>query len=290
MTNIDFIGRRKLWYVLSGLVILIGMVSMAFQGLNFGIDFTGGNILEVKFDEARSIDEVRVFMEDQQLRYNVQESGDSQYLIRTEELAEREGAALLDAVRTELGTVEVLRNEIVSSVIGAELTRNAILALAIASVLIIIYITIRFEFFFGLAAVAALLHDVLITVGIFSLLRMEVNSAFVAALLTIVGYSINDSIVIFDRIRENAGRVGKFTEIQMVNNSINQSLFRSIATTMALMIVLLSLFFIGGVTIRDFVLAMIVGSVAGAYSSIFIASPLWIETKRWRKNTKRKLA
>ena len=213
MTNIDFIGRRKLWYVLSGLVILIGMVSMAFQGLNFGIDFTGGNILEVKFDEARSIDEVRVFMEDQQLRYNVQESGDSQYLIRTEELAEREGAALLDAVRTELGTVEVLRNEIVSSVIGAELTRNAILALAIASVLIIIYITIRFEFFFGLAAVAALLHDVLITVGIFSLLRMEVNSAFVAALLTIVGYSINDSIVIFDRIRENAGRVGKFTEI-----------------------------------------------------------------------------
>lgn len=290
MPHIDFIGRRKLWYILSAVVILIGMVSMAFQGLNYGIDFTGGNILELRFEQTRSIEEVRGFMEDQGLRYNVQESGDNQFLIRTEELAERDSNALLTDIRAALGTSEVLRNEIVSSVIGAELTRNALLALAIASVLIIIYITIRFEFFFGLAAVAALLHDVLITVGVFSLLRMEVNSAFVAALLTIVGYSINDSIVIFDRIRENAGKVGKFTETDMVNQSINQSLFRSIATTMALMIVLLSLFVIGGVTIRDFVLAMIIGSAAGAYSSIFIASPLWIETKRWRKHTKRKLA
>lgn len=280
MSKIQFSKNRKLSYVLSLVVIVAGLISLAAQGLNYGIDFTGGNILDVAFSEPRTIGEVRELLDGEGLQYNVQEAGGSQFIIRTQELEESRSDQLLESLESSLGSFEILRNEKVSAVVGGELTRNALLALAIASVLMIIYITFRFEFFNGLAAVLALVHDVLVTVGIFSILQIEINSAFVAALLTIVGYSINDTIVIFDRIRENLNKKMKIGVEEVVDLSINQTLFRTISTSVGLIMVLLSLYFLGGVTIRDFVLAMLIGSLFGTYSSIFVASPLWLDLRK----------
>lgn len=287
MTNIKFIENRKKWYIVSAVIIIAGLISMMVQGVNFGIDFTGGNMMDLSFSENTTIDDMRAFMDSQEFRYSIQEAGESKYILRTEEIDETTSSALIESMEEEFGSIAVERNEKVSASIGEELTRNALMALGIAAVLMIIYITFRFEFFFGIAAVLALMHDVLITVGIFSIFQIEVDSAFVAALLTIIGYSINDSIVIFDRIRENLNKKMKKTDEQVVDLSINQTLFRSISTSLAVIIVLLSLLFIGGTTIRGFVLAMLIGSVFGAYSSIFIASPLWIDMTAKRKNRRR---
>ncbi|QRN86856.1 protein translocase subunit SecF [Clostridia bacterium] len=278
-----FIENRKKWYIFSAVIIIVGLISMMIQGLNYGIDFTGGNMLDLSFNETTNVDDLRSYLDTQGFRYNIQEAGENKYILRTEELDETASIDLIDNLTEEFGEVTVDRNEKVSASIGEELTRNALLALGIAAILMIIYITIRFEFFFGIAAVLALVHDVLITVGIFSILQIEVNSAFVAALLTIIGYSINDSIVIFDRIRENLNKRMKRTDEQIVDLSINQTLFRSISTSVAVIIVLLSLFLVGGSTIHDFVLAMLIGTVFGGYSSIFIASPLWIDMAGHKK-------
>src|SRR6056297_1148229 len=186
MTKISFTKHRKRWYLVSGVIILAGILSMLFQGMNFGIDFTGGNILEIRFESQPSIDELRSFMDERSSQYNLQEAGGSRYILRTEELSESASTELLADLESSFGTMEIERNEKVSASIGAELTNNALMALGIAAVLMIIYITFRFEFFFGLAAVMALLHDVIITAGLFSIFQIEVNSAFVAALLTII--------------------------------------------------------------------------------------------------------
>ncbi len=277
LTKIAFTKHRKKWYLISMMVIVAGLLSMMLQGLHFGIDFSGGNMMELEFTNDPGINSLRTHMEDQSISYNVQKSGDDRYILRTEELDEKLASELLGGIRDEYGEVTLQRDEKVSASIGEELTRNALMALGIAAILMIAYITFRFEFYFGIAAVLALLHDVLITVGIFSIFQIEINSAFVAALLTIIGYSINDTIVIFDRIRENSNRKSKMGILEIVDVSINQTLFRSITTTAALLLVLLSLFFLGGNTIRDFVLAMLIGSISGVYSSIFVASPLWID-------------
>lgn len=283
MTNIKFIQNRKKWYLVSVVIIVAGLISMMVQGVNFGIDFTGGNMMELAISDSTSIDDMRTYLDGQDFRYSIQEAGDSRYILRTEEIDESTSSDLIEGLEGEFGEIIVERNEKVSASIGEELTRNALMALGIAALLMIVYITFRFEFLFGIAAVLALLHDVLITIGIFSIFQIEVNSAFVAALLTILGYSINDSIVIFDRIRENLNKKMKLSNDQVVDLSINQTLFRSVSTSFVIIIVLLSLFFIGGATISDFVLAMLIGSVFGTYSSIFIASPLWIDMSARKK-------
>lgn len=280
MTKIAFVERRKTWYLISLAVLVVGLVSLLLQGLNYGIDFTGGNMLEIEFARETDINDLRGTLDGEGLQYHIQESGPRQFLLRTEELGEGETSALLSVLSGEFGELELRRSDHISAAVGGELTRSALMALAIAAVLIVVYITIRFEFLTGVAALAALIHDVLVTLGIFSLLRLEVNSAFVAALLLIVGYSINDSIVIFDRIRENLRTAGRASDTEIVDLSINQSLFRSLATTTALLLVLFSLLFLGGATIRDFVVAMLIGAVSGAYSSIFIASPLWVDARK----------
>lgn len=283
MPKIEFMKNRKKTYLLSGILLVIAIVSLLFQGLNYGIDFTGGSILELSFEEETSIDDLRFFMEDASLQYNIQEAGDSRFIVRTEAVSEDEASLLLDGLEADFGQMEIARNENVSAVVGEELTSNALMALAIATVLMVLYITFRFQFFFGLSAVLALIHDVLIIVGAFSVFQIEVNSAFVAALLTTVGYSINDSIVIFDRIRENLNKRVKGGNAAVVDLSVNQSMVRSLSTTAVLVMVLLSLIFLGGETIQDFVLAMLIGSLAGVYSSIFIASPLWADMVALKK-------
>ncbi|MFZ5650803.1 MAG: protein translocase subunit SecF [Bacillota bacterium] len=276
-----FIRHRKIFYVLSVLVILPGIISLALQGMNWGIDFSSGSILEVRFDKPVQVDQVREAVAGQGLEAGrIQQSGDRDFLIRTAKLTQEDSKKLIDAFAGKIGKVDLLRNEYVDPVISTELFWKAFWALLIASVLMVVYITIRFEFKQGIAAIVALLHDSLIVIGVFSIFRIEVDSAFIAAILTIIGYSINDTIVIFDRIRENLRMQKKGQSLEdLVNLSIWQTLARSINTVLTVMFVLLALYFLGGSTIKTFVLAMLIGVTSGAYSSIFNASPVWVDLK-----------
>ncbi|WP_227765853.1 protein translocase subunit SecF [Zhaonella formicivorans] len=283
----EFVRRRKIWYILSLLIIIPGLISFALQGLNLGIDFKGGNLLDIEFSQVVTSSELRAATEELKVTAQIQAAGENEFILRTTELTEEQSKAFIKGLTDKFGQLKVHRNEKVSGTIGKELTMKAIYALAIASVLMIIYITFRFEFYFGIAAVLALLHDVFVTIGIFSLFRIEVDSAFVAALLTIIGYSINDTIVIFDRIRENLRHSKKEAIEDVVNASINQTLFRSIATVLTVIIGLVAILVFGGETTRVFALAMLVGTISGAYSSIFTASPLWIDLRKMAENKKR---
>lgn len=279
----NFIGRRKIWYIISLAIIIPGICSLFFQGLNLGIDFTGGNLIQVKFNQEVSSQEVRnVFSEQINDGISVQEAEDNNFLVRTPVLTEEQGNKIITSLTSKIGENQILRNEHVGPVIGKELALNALYALAIASVLMVIYISFRFEFRFGIAGIISLLHDVLIVVGIFSLFQIEVDSAFVAAILTIVGYSINDTIVIFDRIRENLrGKNRKEERAALINRSITQTLARSINTVLTTLFPLLALLLLGGATIKVFALALLIGIASGCYSSIFVASPIWFDLNNW---------
>ena len=275
---IKVVEKRKLWYIISALVIIPGLISLFTQGLNLSIDFTGGSITEIKVDKDITIAQVREVVKNQGLtdKY-IQESADGVFLIRTEVLSEEQNSAFLKALDEELGGMTLMRSNKVGPTIGAELTRKALIALAVASVLMVLYITWRFEFKQGLTAIAAILHDVFVTLGLISLLQIEVDASFVAAILTIVGYSINDTIIIFDRIRENMNMKKGLKLHELIDLSIWQTLARSINTVLTVLFVLVTMYLFGGTTIKYFVLALIVGVVSGAYSSIFIAGSLWYE-------------
>ena len=287
-----FIKPRKIWYLISILVIVPGLISLMLQGLNLGIDFTGGNLLEVKFDRPVAVQEVRQVMAEQGLDSSrgIQQVGNDNFIIRTQALNEAESAKLVKAMDEQISGMTLLRNDFVGPIIGKELTQRALLALLVASVLMIIYITVRFEFKQGIAAIIAILHDVLVVVGIFSIFQFEVDSAFVAAVLTIIGYSINDTIIIFDRIRENLRPRRRMALEDLVNISLWQTLARSINTVLTVLLVLVAMYFLGGGTIKYFVLAMIIGVISGAYSSIFTASPIWVDMKLMEKRRRAQAA
>lgn len=276
----DFVGKRKIWYILSVILLLIGLASLLIQGLNFGIDFEGGTLFHIKYEDASvQSEQVRTVLGEYDLENSsIQEASDGSITIRTPELTEDTENQVLAGLE-KLGEYDLFRTEKVGPVIGSQLRRAGILALAIAAVLQIIYITIRFEFKFGIAAILALMHDVFIAVGFFSLFQIEVDTTFIAAILTIIGYSINDTIVIFDRIRENLRNRRKEPLDQIINNSIKQTLARSINTALTVIFVLAALLVLGGETTKNFSLAMLVGILSGVYSSIFIASPLWYSFK-----------
>jgi preprotein translocase subunit SecF len=279
--NFEIVKRRKIWYLLSLFIIIPGIISLFIQGLNLGIDFEGGNLMQIKFTQEVSSSEVRdVFSQHVEEGFSVQETEDNNDLVRTAVMSEEQNQAIIADLTSQLGENEVLRNEHVGPVIGKELTLNALYALVIASVLMVIYITFRFEFRFAIAAIIALLHDVFVILGVFSFLQLEVDSSFVAAVLTIVGYSINDTIVIFDRIRENLNITRKIEDItKLVNESLMQTLARSINTVLTTLFPLVALLLFGGVTIKTFALALFIGIVSGCYSSIFIASSIWIDLR-----------
>jgi len=283
---LHFIKLRKIWYLISLAIVIPGLISLFTNGLNLGIDFTGGNILEIRFERLVAVEKVRQAIAglgietSRGIQRSGQENGKVTYLIRTKTLSQGESAKLQKALG-KLSQMTVLRNEYVGPIIGRELTRNALLALIGAAVLMVIYITIRFEFKQGIAAVIAILHDILVVTGIFSLFQIEIDSTFVAAVLTIVGYSINDTIIIFDRIRENLKVRKKDEDLEdTINFSLWQTLTRSINTVLTVIFVLVALYFLGGSTIHIFVLALLIGIISGAYSSIFNASPVWFDLKR----------
>jgi preprotein translocase subunit SecF len=252
------------------------------QGLNLGIDFTGGSITHVKMPSEVTSADMRATISELGLeKAEVQKSGDEFYL-RTSELTQEETDELMQALRNEYQEVEFMSAESVGATIGGELTRNALLALGIALVLMLLYITFRFELSFGIAAVIGIIHNVLVVLGAFSIFQWEISSAFIAAILTVIGYSINDTIVIFDRIRENMRNKRKEDYEELVNRSVRQTLNRSINTVLTSSFPLVALLIFGGATIKLFVLAMLIGFVTGAYSSICIASSTWFELKNRR--------
>lgn len=282
------IKLRKIWYIISLAIVIVGAVSLFAQGLNLGIDFTGGNIVELKFKNPTSAQDVRSALAEYKLQDSqVQSGGENDFLIRTRALTQAESDNAFTAISQKLGGATMLRNELVGPVIGKELTQKALLALSVASVLVVIYISWRFEFLQGIASIVALLHDVLVMVGLASLFQIEIDSSFVAAVLTIIGYSIHDSIIIFDRIRENLRMSRKEELSDLINNSLWQTMTRSINTVLTVVFVLVSLFILGGSTIHSFVALLLIGVISGAYSSIFNASPLWYDMRRIQNDRKR---
>lgn len=285
----DILKRSKLWFAISLLIIIPGIFCMFTKGFNFGIDFTGGTIIEMEFQQEVTLPQVRDVLREYNLdNATIQLSGDASnveaskdVMIRTMDLEENERKAVMASLKDEIGDYTVLREEKVGATIGGELITDALMATVISWILIILYVSYRFEWRFGVAAILTLIHDVLIVLSVFSFLQKQVDSSFVAAILTIIGYSINDTIVIFDRIRENQRlhfkRGGDLNEL--ANRSIYQTLTRSLYTVFTVLFTTFALYFFGGDTTKDFSFALLVGFFSGSYSSIFIASPLWVVLK-----------
>ena len=289
----SIIERRYWFFALSLLIILPGLFSIMTRGFNLGIDFTGGTLIDLKFDKPVTVVQVRTVLADYKLENSVVQLAATEktdaapnVLIRTHTLTETDRKAVLDGFAAKIGKYDVMRVEKVGATIGAELTRDAIIALLLSWLAMIAYISYRFEYRFGVAGIISLIHDVFVVLGIFSLLQKEIDASFVAALLTIVGYSINDTIVIFDRIRENMKKMKKGETLsEMVDHSIWQTMTRSIYTVMTVLFATGALYFLGGETTKDFSLALLIGFVSGMYSSIFNASPIWY---MWKVHDERK--
>lgn len=276
----DFVKNRKMVYIISAVIILVGIISFLFQGFNYGIDFAGGTIVQIKFEQSVSITEVRNILGEFDLSQStIQDLSDTEFVIRTEKIDQAQRKEILSALKQNLADLEVLRIETVGPVIGENLKKTALYAILFAFIGIIIYITIRFEFRYSIISILALSHDVLIVLGIFSLFQKEITISIIAAVLTIVGYSLNNTIVILDRLRENIKFKTRESFGNIVNMSINQSLSRTINTALTTVLPVLAIYFFGGSILSDFALALFIGMVAGTYSSIFIASPLLVDWK-----------
>ncbi|MDI6869975.1 MAG: protein translocase subunit SecF [Bacillota bacterium] len=293
--KLNVIGQRNWWFTLSGALLLAGLIALGTRGLNLGIDFKGGTILQRTFTQKVTVAQVRQALNRASAsglklgESQIQSAAGNTVIIRTRDLSPEEERQVDAALQEAVGQIDLTKNQTdtVRPVIGRELTQNAFWAVVVASILMLLYITLRFEFKFGVAAIVALLHDVFMIMGLFALTGKQVDSPFVAAILTIIGYSINDTIVIFDRIRENLRFHRKVESYaQLVNDSINQTLARSINTVGTTLVSIIALYFFGGESIKTFTFALLFGILSGCYSSIFIASPLWVVWKEWEERRK----
>jgi preprotein translocase subunit SecF len=276
--TIDFMGKRHYAMSLSALALLVSIVSLLINGLNFGIDFTGGTLIEVGYPQSVDLGDVRGALAEGDFgQTQTQHFGTSRdVLVRIAPQEGRESAQLsedvLRALRKHVPDVQMRRVEFVGPQVGEELTEQGGLAMIYALIGILIYIIVRFQWRFAPGAVMALIHDVLIIIGTFSLFQLDFDLTVLAALLAIIGYSLNDTIVVFDRIRENFRRIRKSTPIAVVNTSINQTLSRTLMTSFTTLLVLTALFVFGGEVIHSFSMALLLGVVVGTYSSIYVAS------------------
>jgi len=272
-------GLRKPAMLLSATLILISIVSLASLKLNVGIDFTGGSVIEVGYQQAVELQPIRNALETSGFGDAiVQHFGSAkEVLIRLVPKVDQDKAGLSSQIIGVLNEIsesriEVRRVDFVGPQVGEELTEDGGLAVLYALIAILIYVSLRFEYRFSLGAVAALIHDVLITLGVFSLLQLDFNLSVLAAILAVIGYSLNDTIVVFDRVRENFRKIRKKTSVEITNISINQTISRTLKTSLTTLFVLLSLFFLGGEVIHSFALALIIGVLVGTYSSIYVAT------------------
>ena len=279
-THFDFMGKIKMAMVLSGLLILIGLGSVALSGgLKYGIDFAGGTLVQLQFKTAPDIEVIRDGLKTIALgESTIQEFGSKRDILirvqRSEEKLEAVGSNVRNSLSGKFNKedITIARVEMVGPKVGRDLREKALLSILYAVIGIVIYISWRFELQYAIAAIIALAHDVLVTLGAFSILDKEFTLVVIAAFLAIIGYSLNDTIVVFDRIRENLRRRGKNTLVQTINASINQTLSRTLLTSGTTLMVVAALFFFGGEIIHDFSFALLVGVLVGTYSSIFIAS------------------
>ena len=282
-TRIPFVANRRYAFAASAVMVVVSLLAVLLVGLNFGIDFRGGILMEVRSQQAVDIPRVRSTLSDLGLgEISIQEFGvETDVLIRVQRQdgAEREQMAAIEAVKQALGQdYDYRRTEFVGPTVGEELKEAGALAVGLALLSILVYIWFRFEWQFGIGAILALGHDILTTVGLFAIIQHEFNLATVAAVLTIAGYSINDTVVVYDRVRENLRKYKRMDLADLFNMSINETLSRTTMTSVTTLLALFSIYFFGGEVLADFALAMIWGVCIGTYSSIFIAVPLLLYT------------
>ena len=282
--NIDFIGNRKKFYAISLAVILIGFGFAAVKGFNYGIDFTGGTMMQIELGKEVTIDEVKDTIAEYDLNPTIvyASNNNSQIIIRTiKDLKSAERTEVINTLADKYGfdpAKDVLASEEFGPTVGKDLRRNAIKSIIIAAIVLLLYIRLRFkDIRYGLAAVAGLAHDVLVTLSLYAILRLTINNPFIAGILTVVGYSINDTIVVFDRIRENTKFFKRKQNVELINTSINQTLSRSLMTSLTTFVVMVPLFLMASQELRGFLIPLIIGVFVGTYSYIFLCSPVFYE-------------
>ncbi len=291
--HFEFVRHWKTWFVLSGLLVVLALGAFFIRGLNYGIDFTGGTQMNLKFVHPVTTTAIKKVLDQDHLFGSTVVfvgNGRQNVLITTPTISEHERTVLLTQLGTKITHFREISTSRVSSIIGQQTERSALIAVILAVIAIIAYITIRFEWRFALSGIIAMVHDVIIAVGLIALIHIQITVYFIMAVLTIFGYSITDKIIVFDRIRENLPKKKKQDPLEdLVNTSLNQVLVRSINTSTTVIIALLALLIFAGTSIRDFALTMLFGVMFGTYSSIFIASPIWL---LWRnrdlKNKKKR--
>lgn len=279
----DVIKHHRWWFILSSILVIASLASIFVKGFNWGIDYTGGTIVEVRFEQPVQVSQVREDLKQFGLENAIiQLSGESSategddVIIRTRNLDSNESTAIVNSLNKNIGSNEVKRVESVGAVIGSEVTEHALINLAIAFLVLAAYISFRFEYRIALSSLAAIFHDLIMVLGVFSFFQLEIDASFLAAILTVIGYSMNESVVIFDRIRENTHTHKRSdTFADLANASIAQSIHRSCYTLSTVLFACCSLYFFGGDTTKNFALCMIVGFVSGAYSSICVATSIW---------------
>ena len=301
--TLDIIGKKNLYFALSLIVVAPGLIALLLFGLNLSIDFTGGSRLTVSFGqniEKQKIDRIKQSLISQNIKVYTVEQSKNQVYFRTNPISQKQNAHFVNELSKNFKDAKETEFETIGPTIGRETTINAIKAVFFASLLIILYITWSFRkvpkpassLRFGVSAIIALIHDVLVVLGIFAILGhffgVEVDSLFVTAILTVIGFSVHDTIVVFDRIRENLRRSSQDSFPQIVNDSILQTLDRSLNTSLTVLLVLFALLLFGGETIRWFVVALLIGVTSGTYSSIFNASPILVVWQEWSEKRKLK--
>lgn len=297
--SFDVIAKKKIWFAFSGFMIAFAIFALVVFPFNWGIDFTGGTILELGFNQNVSVEQVRNGLRADGLETaTIQLSGDIEnevgkdVIIRTRNLSADEAQRVVNHVNEKVGSAEVKRIETVGAVIGSEVTENTLLNVLISFAAMILYMTIRFEHKIAISAIVAISHDILMVLGMFALFHLEIDASFLAAILTVLGYSMNESVVIFDRIRE-AIHTHKRTDsfATLANDSIHQTIRRSMYTLITTLFCVTSLYVFGGDTTKNFALVMLIGFVSGAYSSICVATSIWVtwhEHERSERNERRR--
>lgn len=279
-TNINFSSKFKTGNILSILLFLLSILFILFKGLNYGIDFKGGTLIELRFNGVANASDIRSVLNNMNLGdVNVKKFGkEGDYLIKVEQKDSNDNKIIPQIKKNlseKLSTeINFRRVENVGPKVSSELLQSSVIAITLSLAAMLFYIWIRFEWQFSVGAIVALFHDVVITLGIFSVLSLEINLSIIAAALTIVGYSMNDTVVIYDRIRENLNKYNRLHISEIANLSINETLARTIITSITTLLALLSIFILGGEILRGFSFAMILGVIIGTYSSIFVASPI----------------
>jgi preprotein translocase subunit SecF len=292
--NVDFVGKLKYAVIFSLIVTFISLVSIAWRGLNYGIDFAGGTLIQIKFHKTIPTDDIRLILNKIGIDDSViQPFGTDEIVIRTAKTSsEMKGlsGSIEDSLNSAYGkdAFQVQRIESVGPKVGKDLTRKAILAVVFSWIGMLVYIAFRFELPHAVGGIVGVIHDVIVVLGIFSIFNIEFTLTIVAALLTIIGYSIHDTIVLFDRVRENVRKDTRKDLRTIVNDSINQTLSRTILTSLTVVIVVAALYFFGGSVIHDFAFALLVGVVFGTYSSVFIAAPVVLAWDKYKPLTAKK--